>query len=86
MIREAKHIYETPDYRAVTDEWIEGGHTTVEGYGIYNIRTGIREMEVRREDLAIDICKTLQRLREDQNKPMSDQALASIQPINERAV
>ena len=49
-------LHETPYYGVVTCSFTQDG-VTVYGYGIVNKRTGIREMEIRREDLALGLAQ-----------------------------
>ncbi len=86
MSNEREPVYETENYVAEVIQYVEEpGLPEVEGYGITNKTTGVREMEVRREDVVIQVIQMLERLRKNLHKPMSDDALATLQPVNEVA-
>lgn len=86
MGKRSDPVYETEHYVVEVIDFVEEpGLPEVSGYGITNKTTGVREMEVRREDVAVQVVNMLERVRANMHKPMSDQALTTVNPFNEAA-
>ena len=77
-------IYATDHFTAFLVQAVVEDQSVI-AYGIFNNATGVREMEVRRQDVAVSVMDMLERVHASLGKPMSDEALATLSTANQVA-